>query len=171
MRRNTPYFLFILVMIALDQAAKFVISRTVELYESRAVIPGFFSITRIHNRGAIFGAFNQSNNQVVFIALTAASLLALGLVVFYFFKTPPSDRLMKISLALIMAGAFGAMMISGNSMLQEFGFALTVAVLLDAMVVRTYIVPAALTLMGDKAWWAPSWLQREGRKEKAAKKE
>jgi len=107
MKRNIPYFLFILVMIALDQAAKFVISRTVELYESRAVIPGFFSITRIHNRGAIFGAFNQSNNQVVFIALTAASLLALGLVVFYFFKTPPSDRLMKISLALIMAGALG----------------------------------------------------------------
>jgi signal peptidase II len=107
MRRNIPYFLFILVMIALDQAAKFVISRTVELYESRVVIPGFFSITRIHNRGAIFGAFNQSNNQVVFIALTAASLLALGLVVFYFFKTPPSDRLMKISLALIMAGALG----------------------------------------------------------------
>lgn len=107
MRRNISYFLFILVMIALDQAAKFVISRTVELYESRPVIPGFFSITRIHNRGAIFGAFNQSNNQVVFIALTAASLLALGLVVFYFFKTPPSDRLMKISLALIMAGALG----------------------------------------------------------------
>jgi signal peptidase II len=107
MRRNIPYFLFILVMIALDQAAKFVISRTVELYESRAVIPGFFNITRIHNRGAIFGAFNQSNNQVVFIALTAASLLALGLVVFYFFKTPPSDRLVKISLALIMAGALG----------------------------------------------------------------
>jgi signal peptidase II len=107
MKRNIPYFLFILVMIALDQAAKFVISRTVELYESRAVIPGFFNITRIHNRGAIFGAFNQSNNQVVFIALTAASLLALGLVVFYFFKTPPSDRLVKISLALIMAGALG----------------------------------------------------------------
>ncbi|MGZ4886333.1 MAG: signal peptidase II [Candidatus Aminicenantales bacterium] len=107
MRRNIPYFLFMLAMIALDQAAKFVISRTVELYESRPVIPGFFSITRIHNRGAIFGAFNQSNNQAVFIALTAASLLALGLVVFYFFKTPPSDRLMKISLALIMAGALG----------------------------------------------------------------
>jgi signal peptidase II len=107
MRRNIPYFLFILVMIALDQAAKFVIAQTVELYESRTVIPGFFNITRIHNRGAIFGAFNQSNNQVVFLALTAASLLALGLVVFYFFKTPPSDRLMKISLALIMAGALG----------------------------------------------------------------
>jgi putative drug exporter of the RND superfamily len=75
------------------------------------------------------------------------------------------------ALALIMAGAFGAMMISSNSMLQEFGFALSVAVLLDAMVVRTYIVPAALTLMGKKAWWAPGFLQREGRKEKVEKKE
>jgi RND superfamily putative drug exporter len=75
------------------------------------------------------------------------------------------------TLALIMAGAFGAMMLSSNSMLQEFGFALTVAVLLDAMVVRTYIVPAALTIMGKKAWWAPGWLQREGRKEKSEKKE
>jgi signal peptidase II len=107
MRRNAPYYLFILVLIGLDQVAKLVISRTVGLFESRPVIPGFFNITRIHNRGAIFGAFNQSNNQAVFILLTAASLLALGLVVFYFIKTPPSDRLMKISLSLILAGALG----------------------------------------------------------------
>ncbi|MHC1681134.1 MAG: MMPL family transporter [Methanomassiliicoccales archaeon] len=74
------------------------------------------------------------------------------------------------ALALIMAGAFGAMMLSSNAMLQEFGFALTVAILLDAMVVRTYIVPAALAVMGKKAWWAPGRLQREGREEKMRKK-
>ena len=74
------------------------------------------------------------------------------------------------ALALIMAGAFGAMMLSGNAMLQEFGFALTVAILLDAMVVRTYIVPAGLAVMGKKAWWAPGRLQREGREEKMRKK-
>ncbi len=107
MRKNTPYYVFILALIAVDQATKYVISRSVDLFETRAVIPGFFSITRIHNKGAIFGAFNQSNNRAVFIALTAASLLAFGLVVFYFFKTPASDRLMKVSLALIMAGALG----------------------------------------------------------------
>jgi len=73
------------------------------------------------------------------------------------------------ALALIMVGAFGAMMLSSNAMLQEFGFALSVAVLLDAMIVRTYIVPAALTLMGKKAWWAPGRLQREGRQEKRAR--
>lgn len=74
------------------------------------------------------------------------------------------------ALALIMAGAFGSIMISSNAMLQEFGFALLLAVLLDAMVVRTYIVPAAVVLMGKWAWWAPGRLQRVGRVEKMNRK-
>ncbi len=73
------------------------------------------------------------------------------------------------ALALIMAGAFGSLMLSSNDMLVMFGFALTTAILLDAMVVRTYIVPAAMSLMGKWAWWAPGRLQREGRKEKMKK--
>jgi len=48
-----------------------------------------------------------------------------------------------------MAGAFGSIMLSSNTMLQMFGFALALAVLLDAMVVRTYIVPAAIVLMAS----------------------
>jgi len=74
------------------------------------------------------------------------------------------------ALALIMAGAFGSIMLSSNAMLQQFGFALLVAVLLDAMVVRTYIVPAAVSLMGKWAWWAPGPLQRVGREEKRQRK-
>jgi len=73
------------------------------------------------------------------------------------------------ALALIMAGAFGSMMLSSNDMLVMFGFALTVAILIDAMIVRTYIVPAAMSLMGKWAWWAPGRLQREGREEKMKK--
>ncbi|MDW5564129.1 MAG: MMPL family transporter [Methanomassiliicoccus sp.] len=75
------------------------------------------------------------------------------------------------ALALIMAGAFGSLMLSTNTMLQEFGFALAFAVLCDAMIVRTYIVPAAMSLMGEKAWWAPGRLQRVGKREKLDKKE
>ena len=74
------------------------------------------------------------------------------------------------ALALIMGGAFGSLMFSGNTMLQEFGFALAFAVLCDAMIVRTYVVPAAMTLMGEKAWWAPGRLQRVGRRERLEKK-
>jgi signal peptidase II len=107
MRKNGPYLLLMLGLVALDQATKNLIARTVDLYESVPVIRGFFNITRIHNRGAIFGTFSQTNNRYVFILLTAASLAALAMVVYYFFKTPASDRLMKVSLTLIMAGALG----------------------------------------------------------------
>ena len=63
--------------------------------------------------------------------------------------------------ALIMAGAFGSMMISSTTLLQEFGFALAFAVLLDAMVVRTYITPAIMKILGPKlTWWGPKFLQR-----------
>ncbi|MDH4122978.1 MAG: MMPL family transporter [Thermoplasmata archaeon] len=63
--------------------------------------------------------------------------------------------------ALIMAGAFGTLMISGTTILQEFGFALSFAVLLDAMLVRTYITPAILKILGPRwTWWAPGKLQR-----------
>ena len=107
MKQNSVYFTFILFCMALDQAVKEIIARNVPLYSSHPVIPGFFNITRIHNRGAIFGAFNQTGNHLVFAALTGTSLLALGLVAYYFFKTPASERLMKISLSLIIAGALG----------------------------------------------------------------
>jgi signal peptidase II len=107
MKKNAPYFLIMIGLVALDQATKHLIARTVDLYESVTVIPGFFNITRIHNKGAIFGTFSQTNNKLVFALLTVASLAALALVVYYFFKTPAGDKLMKVALTLIMAGALG----------------------------------------------------------------
>lgn len=107
MKRNLFYFGFVLFWMAADQAVKALVAGTVNLYQSVTVIPGFFNITRIHNKGAIFGAFSQTGNPLVFLVLTAASLLALGLVGYYFVKTPPSERLLKISLSLILAGALG----------------------------------------------------------------
>jgi len=61
---------------------------------------------------------------------------------------------------IIMAGAFGSMMISTMGMLTEFGFALGFAILLDAMLVRTYLVPAIMILLQKWNWWAPGWLKR-----------
>lgn len=107
MKKNTPYFLLVLGLVVVDQVTKAIVARTVTLYQSVPVIPGFFNITRIHNKGAIFGTFSQTTNPYVFALLTAASLAALGFVVYYFFKTPATDTLMKIALTLIMAGALG----------------------------------------------------------------
>jgi signal peptidase II len=107
MKKNAPYALIVIAFVALDQATKHLIARAVDLYESVPVIPGFFNITRIHNKGAIFGSFSQTDNKLVVALLTAASFAALALVVYFFFKTPPADKLMKVALALIAAGALG----------------------------------------------------------------
>ena len=41
-----------------------------------------------------------------------------------------------------------------------FGVGLAVAVLLDVTLVRMVLVPAAMSLLGHRAWWLPSWLDR-----------
>jgi len=61
---------------------------------------------------------------------------------------------------LIMGGAFGTMMLSSTIMLQQFGFALCFAIIVDALIVRTYIVPAAMHLMGEWNWKGPKFLQK-----------
>jgi hypothetical protein len=43
---------------------------------------------------------------------------------------------------------------------KEFGLLLAVAILTDALVVRMTLVPAFLTLMGEKSWYIPAWLDR-----------
>ena len=58
---------------------------------------------------------------------------------------------------LIMAGAFSTMMLSTSPMLKEFGFALGFAIAVDALVIRTYIVPAIMHLMGDWNWKGPNF--------------
>jgi len=64
------------------------------------------------------------------------------------------------ALALILAGALGSLLLSSNRLLQGFGFAIGLAVILDAMVVRTYLVPAGMSLLGRRAWWGPNRLRR-----------
>ena len=40
------------------------------------------------------------------------------------------------------------------------GFALAVAVVFDAFIVRMALIPAVMYLLGEKAWWLPTWLDR-----------
>lgn len=63
---------------------------------------------------------------------------------------------------LIMGGTFLTMLSSGSSMLQEIGFALGFAILVDALFVVPYVVPALMHLMGDWSWKGPKFL--EGRR-------
>ena len=62
--------------------------------------------------------------------------------------------------ALIMSISFAALIASNVSFMRMFGLGLTLAVLVDATLVRMVLVPAFMRLMGESNWWAPHWLKR-----------
>ena len=62
--------------------------------------------------------------------------------------------------ALIMISVFGAFALGDSPIIKMFGVGLATAVFLDATVVRMVIVPAVMTLFGDRAWSLPRWLDR-----------
>ncbi len=107
MSRKLPYFLIISVLVIVDQLSKVLIARSIALLSSKTVISGFFDLTHIQNRGAIFGFFSQSGSPLLHVILMLASLAALGIVVYYFFKAAASERLTLVSLSLILSGALG----------------------------------------------------------------
>jgi RND superfamily putative drug exporter len=65
-----------------------------------------------------------------------------------------------VAAALIMGTVFAAFILTPDRISKEFGILLAVAILTDALVVRMTLVPAFLTLLGEKAWYMPRWLDR-----------
>ncbi|MFI8530642.1 MMPL family transporter [Streptomyces aquilus] len=64
------------------------------------------------------------------------------------------------SAALIMVCVFLAFVLSGDSGAAMAGVGLAAAVALDAFVLRTALVPAAMHLLGNSNWWLPGWLEK-----------
>ena len=62
--------------------------------------------------------------------------------------------------ALILAVTFGAFASSGVSIMKMLGLGIAVAILLDATLIRGFLVPAIMRLLGSANWWAPKWLKR-----------
>ncbi|HEX5194046.1 MAG TPA: MMPL family transporter [Solirubrobacteraceae bacterium] len=62
--------------------------------------------------------------------------------------------------AAVMIVVFASFALGGSNLLKLIGLALASAVLLDALVIRTLLLPAVLGLLGPRAWWFPRWLAR-----------
>ena len=63
------------------------------------------------------------------------------------------------SAAAVMVGVFGTFALGRNIEMQQMGVGLGVAVLIDATVVRSILLPASMKLLGDRNWYLPSWLE------------
>ncbi|UJX40639.1 signal peptidase II [Desulfovibrio sp. JY] len=96
-----------LVLIVLDQAAKLWIVGNMTLYTTRQVIPGFFNIVYVLNRGAAFGFLNRNDIKWQTYFFFAATALAV-LIIFHLLRMAKDDnKLLIIGLGSILGGAVG----------------------------------------------------------------
>jgi RND superfamily putative drug exporter len=65
-----------------------------------------------------------------------------------------------VAAAIIMGTVFAAFILSADRVPKEFGLLLAVAILTDALIVRMTLVPSLLTLLGERSWYIPGWLDR-----------
>jgi putative drug exporter of the RND superfamily len=62
--------------------------------------------------------------------------------------------------AIIMISVFGGFVFAHLSMVRPIGLGLAIGILVDAFLVRMTLIPAAMSLLGERAWWIPRWLDR-----------
>ena len=60
---------------------------------------------------------------------------------------------------LIMVAVFGGFALGEMLMMQQIGFGLLVAILLDSTIIRIILVPASMKLLGEYNWYMPKWLE------------
>ena len=65
-----------------------------------------------------------------------------------------------VAAAIIMATVFSAFILTPDRVSKEFGLLLAVAILTDALVVKMTLIPAFFTLLGEKTWYIPRWLDQ-----------
>jgi RND superfamily putative drug exporter len=62
--------------------------------------------------------------------------------------------------AAIMVTVFASFMLGEERIIKLFGLGLASAVLIDAVIIRSVLVPSVMQLFGKRAWWIPAWLDR-----------
>jgi RND superfamily putative drug exporter len=62
--------------------------------------------------------------------------------------------------ACIMVLVFLSFLLNDDIIIQQFGVGLAAAILIDAFVVRTLLVPSLMHMLGPRNWWLPHWLDR-----------
>ncbi len=95
----------VVVILILDQITKYLIETRVRLHETIQVIPGFFNITHVRNRGAAFSLFSDASGSfrsIFFVTVTIVAIIVISLLI-----RKTRERLPITAFALILGGAAG----------------------------------------------------------------
>ena len=96
-----------LAIALLDQITKWAVVETLSRHETVSVISGFFSLIHVRNRGMAFGLMNRPDLDFGFYFLTAGSVVAIVVLLAWFFKIREDAYRIIFGLSLILGGAVG----------------------------------------------------------------
>ncbi|HKI47848.1 MAG TPA: signal peptidase II [Desulfobacteria bacterium] len=96
-----------LFIVCLDQVSKIAVLKNLRIYESVPVIKGFFNWVHVRNRGMAFGFLNRPNMDFGFWILVSATVLAIVLLLFWFYRMKDESNWTTLGLSLILGGALG----------------------------------------------------------------
>ncbi len=101
------HFLIAILVVLLDRATKWLVAKDISLHDGIQIIPGFFRLTHVENRGAAFGLFADSPAQWKITMLVSFSIIALVVVSAMLWRSTHAMASTGIGLALILGGAIG----------------------------------------------------------------
>ncbi|MDA2919133.1 signal peptidase II [Desulfobacterota bacterium AH_259_B03_O07] len=93
-----------LLVIVLDQVSKWMIRSSLPLYKRIEILP-FFDITHLRNTGAAFGILRDLPDSLRFALFTVVLIIAIVVIFIFLKKTANEDKLLIVSLSLILGGA------------------------------------------------------------------
>jgi signal peptidase II len=96
-----------LIVLVLDLATKIAIDANLSYADRISVIPGFFYLTHVRNTGAAFGLFSDAPQLYRMVFFISVSLIAVGIIITFYRKLSPGDKLAALALGLILGGAIG----------------------------------------------------------------
>ena len=106
--KDKKLYLFLMpLIIIVDQASKWLLTRSLPLEGTRDVIQGFFRLWHVRNSGAVWGFFQGHDGGLVPKIITALAIAALLIVLIFFLRAARHERLELFAYAFILGGALG----------------------------------------------------------------
>lgn len=94
------------LVVVVDQISKWLVVASVPLYSKINLLP-FLDVTHIRNPGAAFGIFKDLPESLRLPLFIVVLIAAVVVIVYFLSRTGSNDRLLVVSLALILGGAIG----------------------------------------------------------------
>ena len=95
------------LVVLIDQITKIWVDKTMKLYETTPIVPGLLDLHYIRNTGAAFGFLSGSHAGFRIPFFILVSSVAIGIILFLFYKLEESEVVMPLALSLVLGGAIG----------------------------------------------------------------